>query len=322
LKTNLLIDGNYLLIKNVFFLFQEKTLYSELLLLLNKELEKLMSMHTFDNVYFISDSKFRWRKQILDTYKSNRVKDENIDWDKVYSDFNTFKEEINGKRNITSIEINYAEGDDIIAYITKESNKKEYSNVIVSSDGDLHQLLTFDLSRKFINIMYNFKYSDERVYVPMNYSVFMHEMHKNTISTLFDMDDDVNFLDFLELLIHKTKTVPVTNEEALFCKLISGDRGDCIPSVYIKNDRGIGSTGGLSLYKLYKETYQSDIDFNTDEFLNKTVDVISYSKKITDSDVKQEIKTNLVRNLHLIKLDEEYLPEDLRNTFKNKIIIR
>lgn len=322
MKTNLLIDGDYLLIKDIFFLFEEKVLYSELLPLLRTEIDRLRHLYNFDNVYFISDSRIRWRKTILETYKSNRVKDERIDWNKVYADFTIFKNEINGMKNIKTIEIDRAEGDDIIAYITKESNKEGYSNVIISADSDLHQLLTFDTSKEFINIMYNYKYSDPRTYLPQNYEVFIHEFQKKSIKTLFDMDDTSEFLEFIEYLISKTKLTPISKEQALFVKLISGDTSDCIPSVYIKNNRGIGKEGASSIYKLYKETYNSEeIDFDSDDFLNKAVDVVSYNKKVKTREELISIKENLIRNRSIIKLDEKYLPADLQEVFKNDIVI-
>ena len=73
------------------------------------------------------------------------------------------------------------------------------SNIIIAADGDIHQKVRFDLALEYINIMYNYKFSDERTYWPKNYNVFMKEMIKNTKKTLWDMNDDNEFLTFLEV---------------------------------------------------------------------------------------------------------------------------
>jgi 5'-3' exonuclease len=321
MKINLIIDGNYLLNRDVFILFETKTLYSELLLLLKRDFEILSKMYNYDNIYFISDSKVRWRKQIYQDYKSNRKPNEIIDWNFVYEQFNIFKEEICQKKNIKHYEIHSAEGDDLIAYIVNNSNKKGYSNVIMCSDSDLHQLLKFNISEQFINLAYNYKYSDERLYLPVNYNVFIYEMSKKSMNTLFDMNEDNDFLEFIYSMKKRMKIVEISNEELLFCKIITGDKNDGIPSVYIKNDRGIGKTGGLSIYNLYKEIYKDQINFESDEFINNSLEIISYNKKINEKDIINDIKNNIIRNRQLIMLNENYLPDYLLENIKNNINI-
>ncbi len=47
------------------------------------------------------------------------------------------------------------EGDDWISFITETSNKEGISNIIVSNDYDIKQLLKFDINDNWINIMTN-----------------------------------------------------------------------------------------------------------------------------------------------------------------------
>ena len=63
----------------------------------------------------------------------------------MYGEYNIFIDLMKNNPKIDQIRIDYAEGDDIIAYIVNENNKLGYSNVIIASDSDLHQLLRFDL---------------------------------------------------------------------------------------------------------------------------------------------------------------------------------
>lgn len=321
MKISLVIDGNYLLHKDVYVLIHEKTLYGDLPVLLRKNLNDLLKMYPFDTVYFVSDSKMRWRQDYFSDYKQNRTKDENIDWKFIFETYDKFKEEIKEMSNINFHEIDWIEGDDIISYIVRKNNEMGTSNFLMASDGDLHQLLNFDLSLEYINIMYNFKLSDERCYFPQNYNIFIQEMRKKSGSNLFDMNEDDDFLNFLEKLSNKTKVKEVSQEESLFCKLVSGDRKDNVPSVYIKGSRGIGEAGSSTIYKLFKETNQELIDFDSDNFINSLTEVISFSKKVTDEDIKNDIKNNLIRNRKLLRLNEQYLPSYLKDEVINKVKI-
>ena len=321
MKVSLVIDGNYLLHKDVYTLINEKTLYGDLPVLLNNNLNTLVHLYPFDSIYFISDSKMRWRQDYFSDYKQNRVKDDKVDWEFIFKTYNNFKKELKEMSHVNFYEIDWVEGDDIISYIVKKNNESGISNFIMASDGDLHQLLHFDLGLEYINLMYNFKLSDERCYLPENYNIFLKEMRDNIGSNLFDMNDDDEFLDFLEKLTNKSKIKEVSPEESLFCKLVAGDRKDNVPSVYKKGARGIGEAGSKSIYKLYKETNQEIIDFDSENFINSLTEIISYSKKITEQEVKDEIKNNLIRNRKLLKLDENYLPTALKEQVVNKVKI-
>lgn len=324
MKVNLIIDGNYLLHKDVFILFGMKTLYSDLPQLLRNDIDNLMKLYSFDNVYFVSDSKLRWRKEYYELYKDNRKQDDKIDWQYVHIEYNKFKSDISQLSNVIMYEVDWAEGDDLISYITQNSNEKGQSNIIIASDGDLHQLIKFDINKEYINVMYNYKFSDERTYWPMNYNVFIQEMYSSVGNSLFDMNDDNEFLHFLEDIEFKTKTKEVSPEETLIVKMVSGDKKDNVPSVFIRNDRGIGKTGGETIYKLYKEIITEDIDYDSDLFIEKLTEVVCYNKKIPineQPDVYDEIKNNLIRNRKLLRLDEKYLPIELKQSIQEKVKI-
>jgi 5'-3' exonuclease len=329
MKFDLIIDGNYLLYKDTFILYGLKTLHKDLLELLKKDIETITNLYPFDNCYIVSDSIKNWRRTYYNGYKSTRKKDDKIDWDFVHGEFNTFLNDIKeNNKKITHLQIDLAEGDDIIADIVQKNNTKGISNLILASDSDLHQLLKFNLADNYINMAYNYKFSDDRLYLPQNYQIFISELSKNFTNTIFDMSDDNEFLEFINIMETKTKIVEVSNEQLLFCKLISGDNGDAIPSVYqtmtkTGKIRGIGKTGSEKIYKLYKESFEGEIDFNSDVFVENVIDVISYDKKIdaNDTEKKNEVKENIYRNRKLIILDNRYLPDVLLDNLNEKIII-
>jgi 5'-3' exonuclease len=333
IKCSLIIDGNGLMYKDVFILKKTRTIGQDLLTLMNKDFERMSGIYPFDNIYFVSDFGKSWRKQDYQEYKGNRKKDDSIDWDQVYKDYDTFKEGLSQKSGVQMIQVNGLEGDDIIGYAVKESNKKGYSTVIVAADSDLQQLLEFSKSKNYINMMWNYKFSDERVYFPRNYELFMKEVEDNLDEgfDLFDLNYDSEFLQMLDTLINRAKLKEVVPEEVLFQKLLQGDKKDNIPSVIKLKDReineekgqGIGEAGALKCYKLYKDTYGDDsIDFKSDEFINNATEIAAFYKKVPSRpELKEVIKENLKFNYHMLNLDSTEIPKNLLTELKNNIII-
>ena len=322
IKVNMCIDGSYLLYKCVFILRKTKSINMDLEDLLHIEFNKIIRSYDYNNIYFVSDLGASWRKEIFDAYKKGRKKDDKIDWENVYNIYDSFKDELNNRNNVSVYEFPKIEGDDIIAYVVNQSNKIGYSNVIVASDKDLHQLLKFDLNNNYINIMWNFKTSDERTYYPENYQIFFDSVENNREVDLFEENDyDVDFLNFLEGLAARTKSFEINNEEALFTKIVQGDNSDKIPSIFKRGNRGIGEKGAEKIYKMYKDIYSEPVDFNSDDFLRKLVGVVAYDKKFDDNTEKKVVYLNAKDNRMLIKLDEIYMPSYLYGMIKNKVVI-
>jgi len=325
MRTALIIDGNYLLHKDVFILHGMKTLHKDLQNLMRMDIQKLSKMYPWDDIYFASDSKVGyWRKQEFNGYKSGRKPDVNIDWSWVYEEYAALRLFIKEHTTIRQLQVDGAEGDDIIAYIVNRNNEMGYSNFIIAADSDIQQLLRFNVSEEYINVVHNYKFSDERFYLPENYNVYFSEMKRTATNTLFDMNQDDEYLILLEEIINKTKSIEVSHDELVFTKLIGGDKKDSVPSVHLKETKtgkmmGIGKDGAKSIYNLYKETYDEPIDFDSDDFVNKASEMVSFVKKVTDEDKIDIIKDNIKRNRKLLILEEKYLPEKLLEKFDMKI---
>lgn len=325
MKVNLILDSNYLLYKDVFILKKLRRIKQDLAELLMRDFQKLSKSFSFDNIYFVSDSsQGNWRKLVYKEYKGERIRDESIDWNFVFETFNTFKEQIKKKKNVKFLELVGLEGDDFISHVVRESNKKGYSNVICGSDKDLTQLLKFDLNKKFINIQWNYKFSDERVYLPENYQLAMEEFEKSVNENIFELDNSSDFVKFIDNLINRTKIKTISSEEILVCKIIEGDKGDNINSVIVVKEgkvdeegRGIGVDGAKTIYKLYKEIHPEPIDIDSNTFINNMSDVIIYHKKIKDVTATDIIKENLKFNRKLIVLDPKYMPQVTYENMKN-----
>jgi len=323
MKTNLIIDGNYLLQKSVFILFKYKTLYTDLELILERDFNTLKNLYYFDNIYFISDSRKNWRKSFYKEYKSTRKKNENIDWNSVYEIYDEFKEKIKTIPNCKFYQVDYLEGDDIISYITKKSNKLGFSNLIIASDSDLYQLVNYDITKKYINFAYNFKFTDEKLYLPLQYNTFIDSIsNSDGINDLFNNDNNnLEFIEFINGLISNKQVMEIDSERELFIKVI-GHNKDNIKSIYYKNKRGIGKVGCGKLYNFYKETYGNNmIDFDSVEFRNNILESVKLYKKVKDDEMDNDILNRLSMNLKIVKFDKISTPPHLYKEMETTVIL-
>ena len=320
IKFNLIIDGNYLLQKSVHILHKNQILVSELYNVIERDYLTLTKIYPFDKIYFISDSSRNWRKQFFDGYKGTRKKDVNIDWDFVFAEYSKLKDFLKTKKNCVLMQIDNLEADDIIAYVMKELNEKGQSNFLMSNDSDLLQLISYNLDKNCINLMYNYKTTDDRIYIPFHYEIFTKQLKESYVDDIFNDNNEIEFLHFLDEFIRTRKTSFVNSEEELFTKIM-GHNKDNIKSIFMKGDRGIGKNGILKVYNIYKETYPEPIDFNSEEFRVRLLGVIKLYKRIKDMNMDADIIERLNRNLTLVKLDEASMPINLYTQMKKDIKI-
>jgi len=327
IKTCCIIDGNYLLYKDVFILKKSRSINEDLIALMSRDYDKITKSYPFDKIYFVSDRGKSWRKEFLDIeYKGTRKKDETIDWDFVFKEYDDFKQSISNNPRCNLIEVDGLEGDDILAYIVKQSNKQGYTNMIVSSDADIQQLIHYDIEKNYINVMWNYKFNDQRVYVPENYKIFLDGLNGDS-NDIFSLSNEDEFVNYLEQLIMNTKLKEVNDEKSLFCKIVSGDSGDNVKGVMKvkngvwddENGRGIGDIGAEKCYDIYKEMYPDNIDFKSKQFVERCKDVAIYYKKITNQEVSNKVTENITMNIQLVYLDEWVLPEILLEKMKMRL---
>jgi 5'-3' exonuclease len=320
---SLVLDGNYVLYRSVFILHKLKTLYVDLENLLLNDYNNIVNLYPFNTIYFVSDSKKSWRKSIYPEYKGKRKKDEDIDWDFVFETFDKFKDTIKSRHNCLLYQIDEFEGDDIIAHIVNESNKEGYSNFILSNDSDLHQLLTFSTVDEHINMIYNHRFQDEKLYVPENYNIFLKHVEENSEGDIFNMNDDIEFINFFDKLTSKARIVSINREQSYFKKIVAGDTGDNIMSVVkiTKETKGIGDVGAETVYSMYKQKYTEDIDFDSNEFIDNLTDILSIYKKNKDDSFKERVTENIITSRKITRLDGKYLPKGYQKILYDNIKI-
>ena len=311
---DLIIDGNFVLNRLVFTLHKNNLLFGALHSSLDNAITTYRRWYPFVNVYLVSDSKEKsWRKKINPDYKSHRKKDNEIDWNFVFTSYNEFKDSIKDKIKI--LEAPSVEGDDWISYLVNKSNSESRSSIIISNDYDIKQLLKFSLNPLFINIMSNEFFNKQKLFLPKNYQMFLNGVNKLENNDIFNLNDNQDFMNLITSFIEKYEIQEVNPIESLIIKIISGDVSDNISSAWsiIKNGkkRGIADKGAKNLFDEYIINF-GEPDMNDPDLLENIADLICEKKKLSKTNISS-IQKNLDFNLKLIHLKEEYLPEEILN---------
>ena len=313
---DLIIDGNFILSKLVFTLNKNNILYGSLHQALNNAIANYKRLHPFSNVYLVSDSKEKsWRKKIIGEYKSQRKRDNDIDWQFVYQAYSEFKEELVG---IKVMEAPHVEGDDWISYCVNKSNSEGRSTIIVSNDHDIKQLLKYSMEPLWINIMINEMYGREKLFIPNNYQIFINKVSKLPNDDIFNLNDNSEFLSLLDRFITKYTIVEIDPIEELFLKLVSGDKSDNISSAWfqIKNGkkRGIGIKGAKGIYDRYIEEF-GEIELSDPDLFENIADLICEKKKLSKTKISDIIE-NIEFNSKLIDLRIDNIPDEIVDKMK------
>lgn len=315
---DLILDGNFVLNKLVFTLHKNNLLFGALYTSLENTVSTYKKWYPFANVYLVSDSKEKsWRKKINSSYKAQRKRDSDIDWEFVFNCYNEFKDNLKDKIKI--LEAPNVEGDDWISYLVNKSNIEGRSSIIISNDYDIKQLLKFSLDPLFINIMSNEFFNKQKLFLPKNYQLFLNSMNKLENNDIFNLNDNQDFINMISGFIEKYEIQEVNPIESLIIKIISGDVSDNITSAWwiMKNGkrRGIADKGAKNLYDEYIINF-GEPDMNDPDLLENIADLICEKKKISKSNIPN-IQKNLDFNMKLIYLKEEYLPDEILTKIEN-----
>ena len=318
---NLIIDGNYILSRLVFTLHKNNLLYGALETSLENTISNYRKLYPFCNIYFVSDSREKsWRKKINKDYKAKRKKDSDIDWTFVYDTYNRFKENV----NVRVSESPNIEGDDWISFIVKESNKEGYSNLIILNDHDIKQLLHFDLDNLFINMMTNEMYKKGKIFLPQNWKLFLDKVKVQPSDDIFNLNDNKEFLVFMDVLINKYQVDEIYCIKSLIIKIISGDTSDNIRSVWSKKDksgrwRGIGEKGAESIYQRYIQEF-GEPDLKDPDLYENIADLIVEKKKLSRNNM-ESIIDRIKQNVTMVDLTVENLPNQVIERMKNDFVL-
>lgn len=308
---DLIIDGNFILSKLVFTLNKNNILYGSLHQALNNAITNYRRLHPFANVYLVSDSKEKsWRKELIGEYKSQRKRNNDIDWKFVYKSYSEFKDGLVG---IKVMESPHIEGDDWISYIVYKSNLEGRSTIIVSNDYDIKQLLKYSLDPLWINVMINEMYGKEKLFIVNNHELFINKVSKLPNDDIFNLNDNSEFLSLLKTFLLKYNIVEINPVEELIIKLISGDKSDNISSAWfqVKNGkkRGIGVKGAKGVYDRYIEEF-GEVEINDTDLFENIADLICEKKKLSKTNISNIVE-NIEFNSKLIDLRIDNIPNEI-----------
>lgn len=318
--SNLIIDGNYILNKNVFTLHKNNLLFGALYKSLEMSIMNYKKWFPFANVYLVSDSMEKsWRKNISKDYKAQRKRNSDIDWSFVMETYKEFKNDIK-YRGVKVLEASNIEGDDWISFLINKSNLDGVSTIVVSNDHDIKQLIGFNINPLYVNIMTNEILNKQKIFLPKNYQMFLNEVNKLENNDIFNLNDNVDFLNLLNSFIEKYDVQEVDSVESLLVKLISGDQSDNISPIWqITSNgrkRGIGEKGAKWVYDSYLVEF-GDISLDDPDFYENIADLVCEKKKLSKTTIP-EIKTNIEKNMRLINLDISKLPDPVKNRMENE----
>lgn len=323
-KCTLLIDGNWLLMSRATVLLDKfnknnnpyiiKSACLELKDLLAKAISVILNRFAIiDNIILVSDCG-SWRKQLIPpkilkniTYKGNRVKNIEYDWDKIFQCLNELNDTCK-ELNITTCNYNLIEGDDWIWYWSKKLNANGINCIIWSIDNDLKQLIQYD------NNCFTAWYNDRN-------GLWLHE--KLNIQDIDNINFFINPIYISPVLenikIYAKKSINYINpDNILLTKIICGDNSDNIKPVakFIKNNKIYKITNKdweiiSKELKIYSIQDLLDNQIKIGQYIKNYKKFIKYDLNIKD------ILDIIQYNIKLIWLNENIIPEILLNTMNN-----
>lgn len=87
-----------------------------------------------------------WRKKVFPDYKANRQENKeksDINFDEIYPVFDEIAEALKNYFGVKTLRSKYAEGDDVIAVLSKLGSENKQKTLVVSSDKDFNQLFRY-----------------------------------------------------------------------------------------------------------------------------------------------------------------------------------
>jgi 5'-3' exonuclease len=272
-------------------------------------------------VVFTCDSR-SWRKDVEienGGYKSGRVRDETTDWTIFFDLMSAFGTHLEKSGFIFS-RAEGAEGDDLLMYWSSYFNKNGENCIIMTGDGDMNQLVNMD-GDKWTSV-WNTNSKINTLAVPPGWKNLW--LDKNETVSVFNMQSAISpekdrFKEFLK----KVKMIDMDRFPFIFNKILIGDDGDSVPSIweyYDKSKTGepklvrFTQSKATKIYDAFKtsEFYSDDLIRLTenDNFLDWISGLILRTTKDVDSrDNRKKVSDNWKRNLKLMFLDESVIPK-------------
>jgi 5'-3' exonuclease len=349
MKTNILIDGHFLLYNtySVYTGYGSKMTKSEgkeIILATEKEqglfiravatnlCSILQHLPLSGKVIFCVDSK-SWRKDITiegegKGYKIGRTKDKESDWTNFYNIIKELKPILESFGIIYSI-VNKAEGDDLIHVWSKRFLELGENSIVISADKDLKQLATGAVE-PWVTIWRSTINANAMVVSPG----WKSWLNKEVEVSIFDFTSVGKDKEIIKKHIGQGLATieEIDIDEFAFIKILIGDAGDDVPSIYEK--MGKSKKGEDKLIKFTEAPAKKVVEhlkaaypasrlcdlLLDDEIIDYTSGLILRTLKDVDNKTNRTLLiNNIKRNMSLVWLDEKVLPEYLLSDINSHI---
>ena len=333
-KVIFVIDGNYFFFRTLFVMGEKTKGDDGKWLLINDEktysdyikklaLDFCAQFRNFrdiaSEVVFVTDSK-SWRKKYYPEYKANRLDSEpqfnSKNLERAQSEFPLILE----KNGVTLHKSDGAEGDDLITAWSNFANSKGYDSIVFTGDKDMLQIVRTHKNGRRV-IVYD--PSRSRVFVDQNFKKW-HQSESSIEDSILNMqiDNEEILKESYTGLIRnfnskKFEIIEVDSYDFLMRKVLIGDGGDNVPSVYSYQKNG--KTFKISEKKaeailedagIDPDDASRDLILSQEDSLRKIVNSIIKIMKIKTSDYNS-ILANLKRNIKLMTLSDTFIDEEV-----------
>jgi 5'-3' exonuclease len=268
---------------------------------------------------FTLDSR-SWRKDVEiedGGYKSNRVKDETVDWTSFFDLAHKFGEHLESQGFIFS-KVNGAEGDDLLYFWSDHFNSIGEDCIILSGDKDMHQLARHNDNGW--TIIWNSNSKNNVLAVPPGWTEEW--LNVEAEPDIFNMDALLSpDKEKLKDLAKKAEVVEVNRRDFVFTKMLTGDKGDAVPSVWCVStaagkSNSITPLKAASILESLSTSEWKDADFeqmlSDERFMSWVAGFVLRSLKDLDNgENREKVKHNLLRNYKLMWLDKSVMPQEV-----------
>jgi len=287
----------------------------------------LKMIPTGGRLIFTIDSK-SWRKDVEiedGGYKSNRVKDENVDWSIFYDLMLDFGKQLE-KMGFIFSKVEGAEGDDLLYFWADHFNKSGEDCIIISGDKDMHQMARY--TGKNWTAVWNSNSKNNVISVPQGWEE--NWLNSSGPVSVFEMSDimapDKNKMkEFLT----KVSLETINPRDFIFNKMLIGDKGDAVPSIWEfeptpgKNSK-LSPKKAESIMESLSQSKWGDCSFNyllsDSEFLDWVSGyTLRLMKDVDNRENRDKVTKNLLRNYTLMWLDHSVIPDWVTQKAQNEI---
>jgi len=274
----------------------------------------IMRIFVPNRVIIVCDSKNEWRKDLYAEYKATRQKDEDLNWDKIYSTMHEFKQVLK-KAGYAVCEINKAEADDLASLWRKVSYSEGDDVLLVSSDKDWTQLTDFN-GKNFCMCFNPIPNNKGKKVLYMTHDAESWLLSGGNKTDIFNMglgNTKNNIMDSV-MVDKRIEFTLIEPSKVLLEKVMCGDDGDNVPSMmeFYRSGRKTRVTP-LKSQKILEQLESPDmsgiIKGATDGKLKEALEGVM--KQDTDFDVPERV----MRQRLLVELDPDLFPEEIKENF-------